>query len=678
VSREPRLHRKRIGRRHGSTPRQPTHRLLRAGSVIGVAVALGLLAVEVYLIGHGPKVGLGKVPDAVAAAVTRPTISVVFALLCVLLGGTMWRQLWFMWLAYSPGPIQVIEFDAADVCGEVDAHALTTVFRARLSQLSLHAPNPVPGAARERALLDVLGESSDIGTPAALARLARAGLPSHTYEVHGTLQRRERQEWSPSGERCRRLEFGLTTQVLRLPSEGTVPSTAWADSWEEVVLLAADEAMAAILPRTRLCRHQWAGWRGRVMPPGLLVAYERGFASEQAECFEEGLAHYYQALEKDPFNLAIRLQVGQLHERAGNIIEAFATYHAIVEVTRPAGQDLPTDLYSRPARRERERVISIARYRRALTLGSSTIAAAWSDGRPRNDDLTDMIVGLAGEHRSALLPDPEEPLRPGVLRRRPSGETLEQVLGSLQSDSSRPGDQDRWLEHVETLLRAPSPHPNGGRQELPVDEDRLSRLGVLFAAVGLAAMQRLTQSRRLTSPQDSTSPGGGFGQAQPFTSVSLLLSTLAVRLRLAQARDAIDETSTSRLWRRELASLDNKVNGTVGQRVEQWHDAYIAACVYSIPLLNWEALSSGERARLARRAVEWIEMATARADSAFVGARREWLLVEDPDLAKLRETPQFKAWTNIYFPGSTAVGAEQANRVPAAPDGRSYASSPPT
>ena len=89
-----------------------------------------------------------------------------------------------------------------------------------------------------------------------------------------------------------------------------------------------------ILPQTRLCRAPWAAWRGHVMPPGLLHAFEEGVRLERARRYDEALAAYWRAVELDPLNMALRLCVGQLQERIGLYLDALATYWGM-DVTSP-------------------------------------------------------------------------------------------------------------------------------------------------------------------------------------------------------------------------------------------------------------------------------------------------------------------------------------------------------
>ena len=139
----------------------------------------------------------------------------------------------------------------------------------------------------------------------ALLRLLRAAVPSYALEVQGLV--RERKE-TP---RC-----GVAVQIVQESSQPSPTIEVWEETWDAAVRRAADEATAAILPRSRLCRGPWAAWRGYAMPPALFSAYERASELEQERRFDEALDQFWRALRLDPTNLTLRLRLGQLQEKA--------------------------------------------------------------------------------------------------------------------------------------------------------------------------------------------------------------------------------------------------------------------------------------------------------------------------------------------------------------------------
>jgi hypothetical protein len=209
----------------------------------------------------------------------------------------------------------------------IDPVQATAWFRQRLATLRLQAPTPIPGAPGEGDFLDVLGCGSlDTTKPlASLVTLARAAKPPHVWQVFGTVTTRAE---AP----C----FGVTVHVVRLPSRGNPPETLWGRTLRQAIDRAADHATATILTHTRQCRSPWVRWRRRVLPGELLASYEDAARLESAGRYDEALDAYYRALRLDPFNMVIRLRIGQLQEKLGLYLDAVANYQGTSSTT-PAG-----------------------------------------------------------------------------------------------------------------------------------------------------------------------------------------------------------------------------------------------------------------------------------------------------------------------------------------------------
>jgi hypothetical protein len=73
--------------------------------------------------------------------------------------------------------------------------------------------------------------------------------------------------------------------------------------------------------------------------------------------------------------------------------------------------------------------------------------------------------------------------------------------------------------------------------------------------------------------------------------------------------------------------------------------------VYALPLLD--DIDADVAAALAKRSVQRLKRATARADSAFIASRRDWLLSEDPDLMGLRAHEEFAEFEVLHLPSSS-------------------------
>ncbi len=668
---------------------------------------MGALVWLAYLVGADQNAK--AVRSAVESTLAKPAVAGTVGFVILLLGGWCVRNLRFEWLAWWPGQIEVAEFQDPATAPGTDVAWLTSVFRERVTQLSLQAPASVPGAAAEGTYLDVLSDASlDARNPLSLLRLGHAIWPTRAYRVEATLQ--------VQTHRTNRLHSVLA-QVTRLPNGSSTLVRGEGASWEEAVRQAADEATALILPRTRLCQRQWLSWRGYVMPTGLLPAYERAVESEaegaekQAlerydeaqRIYDNALLRYDEALSKDPFNLAIRLRVGQLHEKTDRPMEALAAYQGIVTVTRPAGASLPRSLYRQRVRRERRRVITIARYRRAVLLGGDRIANAWANIDDSAADLKENLGRLIFEETHAragkLVWEPERS-GPGPAKRRldapsfASGVTLDELLATLLCPAPPPeplrtgetpaGAATRLLRYKRLLelLTQTWNTPAGAATRLlrykrllelltqtwntpagaaaPVADDMdVVRLRALFAALGFATTRELLYERRLRLLliadrvfqwlRRSRVPS-----APPFTVKTLRLSQLCIQLRLARALYELGIAGSN--WHIEGAAVLDRVDQVIGGRVRQWHEGYNAACACGIPLLYNNERSDEEwlganAERLALMAINWLERATACADSAFVAGEDEWLN-RDPDLRGVRGRPGYRTWRSVYFPKS--------------------------
>ncbi|HET9765380.1 MAG TPA: hypothetical protein VFS60_00960, partial [Thermoanaerobaculia bacterium] len=384
-------------------------------------LAVGAIGLAAWLFGNTPP----KDPDTLieSLATTGHTPAVALALACAGLIHAVWcvRHLFLHKLAWwNAGPIEVRTFAEDTPLSNASAEQLTVDFRQRLMRLHLQAPTPVPGAAPQGRMLDVLETSSpEINNPFSfLVALLRAAIPSHAYEVQGSLRQRET---AP----C----FGVTVQVVSLTAESLPPETFWGHSWEEALSRAADEATAAILPQTRRCSAPWGVWRGYVMPQGLLHEYENGARLEHDRRYDEALAAYWRAVELDPMNMVLRLRVGLLQERLGLYLDSLATFWGMDVTSHPNGR-----CKTWRGSRERNKALVSARYRRNVLLGGRVLATQWC--APNQEAGSSLRDDERKRLRSCLRPRLVE-----VLKVEPDDPALKE-----------PGRQ--WNDHQFLALRA--------------------------------------------------------------------------------------------------------------------------------------------------------------------------------------------------------------------------------
>jgi len=549
------------------------------GWALGLAGAIALMLAAAWLLGRTPG-SSDTIPGAILKACNKPAVALAIACAGLLHAVYCVRHLILHKLAWNAGPIEVRTFTADTPLADASAEQLTVDFRQRLTQLHLQAPTPVPGAAPQGHMLDVLESSSvDVKNPFLfLVGLLRAAIPAHAYEVHGSLRERE------SGKR-----FGVTVQVISLTGESLPQATLWGYTWDEALARAADEATAAILPLTRRCSAPWGVWRGYAMPSGLLHEYEDGARLEHDRRYDEALAAYWRAVERDPMNMVLRLRVGQLQERLGLYLDALATFWGMDVATAPDDRR-----YTRRGRRERDEALFSARYRRNVLLGGRVLAKQWC-----------AADGEAGSR--------ERDVQRAQLRRclaSPLGDALKGKLNGL----------DLTTLNAETdLARA---------------EQKFLTLRALFAEHALEDCAELRNELHRRSR---------------LSAATLELTELCINIRLDWVRHRM--TEPRKAWSPPaVEERIQEIQRKHKRAFRQWHEQYNAACAWALTLAD-HGVRDGAGARgIAEQAVKRLEKATACADSAYIASRRDWVVSEDPDLGSLRARHEFKEFVLLFLP----------------------------
>ena len=602
---------------------------------VGVVFLLTVLAGLAYEAGKPAAAGPASSRhfQYVITTVTKPAVAIPLASLVVLGLASLLRRLRFEWLVFKPGPIFVRELAVAPDVTDVDIAHLTTLFRGRLMQLRLHAPTPVPGATPAEDFLSVLDAERLDATNmlGSVVSVLRAAIPTHGYEVRVTLTQRGA---APLGKP----RLGVTADLTRLPNEGVPIETAWACSWDDAIVRAADMVTAAVLPRTHLSnRPPWSGWR-RYQMPGLVVhCYEKAQELTSARRYDEALSYCFQALELDPKSVDLRLCKGFIEEKLGLYVDAVSTYAA----ARRVADKTARRLYNRKARRNRKASGRIATYRLAVLLGGIKFAHQWR--KPDN--------GTRRDRQRVLLRE----------RLNPELQTLLEHRRLLPRDTPRmtridAAERDRILTLLEEYGTA------------GVDDDDDPRYYELREILAHLAAKELRELQRSVSLH-RTPPGS-------LTPLSVKLTAAAVRLRLRyishrradlQARGAGTVTGLLDWGRRPEVAGDRW-----RRSFSTWTEEYSAASLYALPLLTkaqrpQSNLSDEERLRdaqariveercrteLAKSAVEHLKRAMSSTPSWYAAERRDWVLSEDPDLDGLRGCLSFKHFEAIFFPSPT-------------------------
>jgi hypothetical protein len=612
--------------------------LLRWGFTLLLAAA-ALFGVG-YLVAAPAPGEDGTALDELLTTAQTPGVAVALAFIALVFGAWSVRKLRMELLALRPGGIEVPTFTAGTGVKETDLERWTGRFRQRFAELHLNAPASVPGGLAGGDFLDVLAASGvdSKNWLQNILSLMRASSPRYAWRVTGMLVKRGHH---PS--------YGVTFQVVRLPDAGSPPATAWAASWDDAARAAADQATAAILPRTRLCVNQWAGWRRFRMPGELLEAYENAAGFEAERRYDEALDDYLKAAELDPMNMPLRLRIGQLQEKLGLYIDAFATYQGMRDV---GDERRKRTREPRRARREARRALIVARYRRIVLLGGSELADQWRKTTRQGDEET-----LREWRRRMLRERLRRPLELELTRvakshpQRSVGKPLswkEVFLGGLARSRRRDWNAEAVLAEPGRLPPLPAEERADGE---PVSEqarcEREARYALreLFALAALRDLRGLLRELRPRAWERTTTLSRD--------SVKLTAACIEVRLDWVQHVLA-DRTSTAwppTLYR--LSAAVSQVEG-FGRPFDLWHEHYNAACVFALPLMandiRRDDRNLGLAKELAEYAVARLARATAHADSAYIAGRRDWLLSEDPDLDGLRSHECFKDFEAMNLP----------------------------
>jgi hypothetical protein len=597
-----------------------------------LAATLAGLVAFAFLLAQPPPSDTAWPWDELVATVRSPGVAIALAVLALTALAACFRHVWLEWLAVRPGGIQVETFTADSELGEADLERWTLRFRQRFAELHLNAPASVPGALADGDFLDVLGGSGVdsrnwLGSALSLIRAAK---PSHAWRVTGVLVRREQ-----------RPRYGLTVQVLRLPDAGTPPETVWGSTWDEAVRHGADRVTAAILPRTRRCKKQWAAWRRYRMPGTLLEAYEDAAEFESERRYDEALDAYYRAARQDPMNMPLRLRIGQLQEKLGLYLDALATYEGL-QVVGEERTPRARSRDGRAARRERRQALVAASYRRIVLLGGSELAEQWRKTTTLHEDesLRERRRRMVRERLRSQL---EVQLEETVRRHRPLPFGTPIRWREVFLEARRRPRRGDWSAIA--ALAEPRRLPAEEKEtEVAKRYERraLLELRELFALTALRDLRRLLRHLRphpleriLLSPQ----------------SAQLTARCIEVRLDWIQY---ILTDKQSKSWPPEPRRLHDQIRAIEGRRgFDLWHEHYNAACVYALPLMARDVRTEPSRAdKLAKCAVVRLARATAHAESAYVAGRRDWLLSEDPDLDGLRAHARFKDFEAMNFPAA--------------------------
>ena len=601
-----------------------------------LAVVLGGLAVADLVAIHSAR--SGPVLEVVNTTFGHDGVRLGSAAL--LAAGAVWalRRSFFSLMACRPGGVEVLPFTAR-AGGSCPTDDVAAALRRELSALSLATPTPVPGESRPQTFVQAFRTATTDSSTlyGALAGVLDWMQVSTGYEVSADLETR-RAETS-----C-----GMTVRVRALPAGAGQRVTVWGADWDDVARRGADVVGAYIVTRTRLCRWgPWSEWRGRRLRPELLRGYQQAQACLRARRYEEALGHYYAALELDPLNTPIRIEVCQVQEKLGLYLEALTGYVDVIvmeswKVDRRLWRRIVNDFYgkdSRPhhgdyrtrwgGRRGSQESLMIARYRFVCALVNG-----------------DRVIDEWRRREPAGTNDIRSQEREGSRRRMSSWMSVYYERFVEASGT----DRENLSANYDELM-------DKDRDERSTVLARLLRYVATVEAGNLARDYAWFRGRR--------SPG------MPLSGASLAVLRIWAPLHLMLVTDGEPPSTAAgdRLWSRvgtttwdraNLARLETELRTALRWTPSThrgWQANYNVAAAFAVLLLRRPTEATRRLVHVdvddaAARAVRYLELAVTAISPAAIVDYEQWVAVGDQDLNGLRGTPQYVSFLERIFPAA--------------------------
>jgi tetratricopeptide (TPR) repeat protein len=612
-----------------------------------LAIVLGLLLLATA-VASLPEERLGVIQEVHWSLLGEPPVSLVLLPALVLL--TLLAVRWWRLRRHAerPGPIAVQ--DIRDASGDgVPTEQLSALFRERLSRVGLAPPDSVPSATAPSEALGLLRSAAREKTPlaAALGSL-EVVWPRHGYVVQAMLVKRD---FEP--------RLGATVQVLTPPAKANAAQPFWSDSWERSVEAAAYAAAAYILPRTRASNTPpWSTWSGIAIPAQLVQHYVRAERLSAKRRYDEALEHYFAALQLDPSNLDLRLEIGSLQETLSLWLDALETYTSIdatvkAQPARGSHKELQP-VVTRAARRRRDRAAYLARYRRAVLLGfGQPLADQWFrtgsvSGNPPSTKRDEERRALRKRLHDDMVDATGGEGWPGAFRAACPDYPDDSSLAFLDEPSRQlPTARVEWTDAevaawwwLRRFFQAVSRHES---DRLLQDQRKVSRAGTDLTAASLRIALLWSEMRleatRLAPTSAELAKIEGWDRAGPG------VFPLAEWPSPERLECLVEERLGKQLSDRR-PSLRRRDPGSA----QGWSIRYNAACTYAVALA---AETDGDRrTALAERAARQLREAVACTSSTVIASRRDWVVSSDPDLDALRGDPHFRRFETTHLPSA--------------------------
>lgn len=574
-----------------------------------LVIALGTLAVAVVVLAapsrYPPLAALVPAHQFVAAAVGLLAIDPA-------------RRFLYARLAARPGPIEITSFSGSPPADSgMRRSDLLAEFRRTLAEMSLSAPEPVPGEPVSRTVVDDVRTAFDKD---------RSAFVTAVLLVLSLLCVRQAYAVSVQVLSSNDGRAGLSVHVSRLPSGRGDVETVWADDWRSAAQRAAHVVGAFLVPRSRLSRRSpWRAWHGVRMPSELFHQTQVAAKAIRERRYERALDALHRALHEDPQNPYLRIDLGQVQEQVGLHLDAAATYADVIAVESWFDGRL------------------WRRLRRILTDGTTGAPPTRLGGRRNGRDALLIAryrvvtrLGAAGQlHQQWMGPDGG----PRNRRRRSEREALKLRLRVwLNSYAVLYERENRWLD------RGDATGPLVDRVTAYERQDDPRLLVHLFQFIGRHEAEALADDYRWSRVRRV--PGLAVNQ----TAVHLL--ALGATLHEQQARHALHPDQTAGWWPVENPE---RLDGRIARRLyrkpsfaRSWKEYYNAACITAVAVPG--ATDERDRRILALQAVRHLERAVRSTDSGYVSRYSQWLATGDRDLDGVRGTFPFQDFLDRYLP----------------------------
>lgn len=613
---------------HRSTTARPTIWILSAVASLLFLVLVGGLAGR--QVDSGPA---DDIPSGLWHLAQKPVVLSMVASLTFVWLAYVLRRILFCWRGAAPGPILVAPLEDATSRDALPVRDLGIQLQQQLSRVRLPAAE-VPGGSPSVEFIQLMKQTDlDVKKPFSLfGGMLGLTVPSHAYEAKVTLLE------GPISPSC-----GVALELVVLPGRLTSFHRYWEDTWERGIQRAAHGIAADVLPRTRQCDGPWTAWRWRRLPEELFDEYQQARHMLQERRFEEALGHYYGALRLDPSNRDIRLELGLAQQKLGLWLDALLTYHLVLTLPPNRGKRLRHNV---PGRRIAEPAELLARYRFVSTLGfGEKLARQWvttAKGGPHGAPSPRSHYVARDSERSALRAQ----LR-GILSSRYAmlDDNALAAIGLAVAD--RGARMDRSLQIRNGLTKLLAEPTSGSGRRLEARRRQEGDLQLLFAVLAqheARAFLRDTRFQRISrmSPQLSG------------TSLRISAACASRRRERAEGNPLVVTNRDPDMLARYVfgAKIARKL-----RRSKRYTDHYDAACAFAIPLLRvgrraGRIQDQRDRAAVIACAVKHLHIAVDCADSRMMAARWDWIVSEDPDLAALRATTEFRAFEAARFPSA--------------------------